>query len=128
MEIKHFMFWLPMIVLAFANATLRELVFIKHYSELRAHQLSTLTLIVFCSLYVWFVFPLLSIHHAKQALLVGFVWVLLTVAFEFGLGRSTKRSWEYLLRDYNMLEGHIWILFLVSLFLLPFACFVIRNR
>src|SRR2546423_14489654 len=98
MGIKHFLLWLPMIVIAFANATLRELIFIRHYSECRAHQLSTITLIILCSVYVWFVFPLLNIQNFKQSLLIGFVWVLLTVAFEFSLGRLTNKSWEYLFR------------------------------
>jgi len=128
MSIKHFLFWLPMIVLAFANATLRELVLIKHFSEFRAHQLSTITLIILCSVYVWFVFPLLNIQNSKQAFIIGFVWMLLTVAFEFSLGRLTNKSWAYLLRDYNLFAGRIWLLFLVCLFILPYLFYILRNK
>lgn len=128
MTVKYFLFWLPMIVIAFANATLRELVFIKHYSEYRAHQLSTITLIVFCSVYVWFVFPLLNIQNSKQAFLIGLVWVVLTIAFEFSLGRLTNKSWEYLFRDYNLFAGRIWLLFLFCLFMLPYLFYVLRNK
>jgi hypothetical protein len=128
MSIKHFLLWLPMIAIAFVNATFRELVFLKYYSEFRAHQLSTITLIILCSLYVWFVFPLLSIQNAKQALLVGFVWVLLTVAFEFSLGRLTNKSWEYLSRDYHLFAGRMWLLFLVCLLLLPFVFYTLRQN
>jgi hypothetical protein len=85
MNVKYLLLWLPMIVLAFANASLRELVFVKHFSELKAHQFSTITLIVLCSIYVSFIFPLLNVQHSKQAFLIGFVWVLLTVAFDFHL-------------------------------------------
>jgi hypothetical protein len=115
-------------VLAFANATLRELVFIKHLSEFRAHQLSTITLITLCVVYVRFVFPLLNIQSSTQAFLIGFAWVLLTVAFEFTLGRLTNKSWEYLFHDYNILAGRIWLLFLISLFILPYLFYVIRNK
>jgi len=128
MSVNHFLFWLPMIVIAFVNATLRELVFIKHCSEFRAHQLSTITLIILCSIYVWFVFPMLSIKNSKQALLIGFVWVLLTVVFEFSLGRLTNKSWEYLFRDYNFFAGRIWLLFLFCLFILPYLFYIIRNK
>jgi len=128
MGIKHLLLWLPMIAIAFANATLRELVFIKHYSELRAHQLSTLTLIILCAVYVWFVFPLLHVQNPKRALLIGFIWVLLTVAFEFSLGRLTNKSWEYLFRDYNLFAGHIWLIFLFFLFILPYLFFLIKNN
>jgi hypothetical protein len=128
MTIKPFLLWLPMILIAFANATLRELVFIKHYSEFRAHQLSTITLISLCSIYVWFVFPMLDIKNSKQAFLIGFVWVLLTVAFEFSVVSVTNQSWEYLFRDCNLFAGRIWLLFLFSLFLLPCLVHVIRNK
>jgi len=128
MGIKQFLLWLPMIVIAFANATLRELLFIKFYSEYRAHQLSTITLIFLCSLYVWFVFPLLQIKDSKQAFLIGFVWVLLTVCFEFSLERLTNKSWEYLLRDYNLLAGRIWLLFIFCLFILPYLCYLLKNK
>src|SRR5437763_6076714 len=127
MTVKHFLLWLPMIVIAFANATLRQLFFIKHFNELRAHQLSTITLIILCTIYVGFVFPFLTIQNSKQAFLIGFTWVVLTMLFEFSLGRLTKKSWAYLLQDYNILAGHIWLLFLFSLFLLPYLFYVLKK-
>ncbi|HQW11121.1 MAG TPA: hypothetical protein PK076_05890 [Saprospiraceae bacterium] len=58
---KYFLFWIPMIVLAFANAALRELVLIKYLTELKANQLSTLTLMLLCCIYIVFVYPYLTI-------------------------------------------------------------------
>lgn len=127
MEIKHFLLWLPMIVIAFANAALRELIFVKYFSNLHAHQLSTVTLIILCSVYIWFVFPFLNILSSKQALLIGIMWVVLTVLFEFSLGRLTGRSWESLLQDYNIIMGRIWLLFLISLFLLPYIIYILKK-
>jgi hypothetical protein len=86
MNIKPFLLWLPMIVLAFANAMLRELVIKKHYREFRAHQLSTLSLSILCCVYVWIVYPMLYIHNPRQTLLIGLVWIGLTMMFEFTLG------------------------------------------
>lgn len=128
LEVKHLLLWLPMILIAFANATLRELIFIKHYSELRAHQLSTITLILFCAIYSWFIFPALNIQHVKQSLLIGLVWVLLTVSFELLLGRMTNKSRTYLFQDYDIFTGHIWLVFIVCLFLLPYVVYVIRCK
>lgn len=126
MGIKHFLLWLPMIVIAFGNATLRELVLIKHFNEFRAHQLSTITLMILCTIYVWFVFPYLNIQNPKQSLQIGFVWVILTMVFEFVLGRLTNKSWEYLFRDYNLFAGRLWLVFLVCLLLLPFLFYALR--
>ena len=128
MTLKQILLWLPMIAIAFANATLRELVLIKQFSEFRAHQLSTISLIILCSIYIWFVFPLLNIQNSKQAFLIGFVWMLLTIAFEFSLGRLTNKSWEYLFQDYNLFAGRIWLLFLFSLFVLPYLIYMVKNK
>jgi hypothetical protein len=120
--------WLPMIVIAFANALLREKVFIHHFNEARAQQLSTITLVILCAIYTWIVFPLLHIQSSKHAFIIGIVWVVLTVAFEFTLGRLTNKSWEYLFRDYNILAGRIWLIFLIVLFFLPFLVYSLKNR
>lgn len=124
---NYFLFWLPMIIIAFANATLRQLVLIKSMNELRAHQLSTLTLIVLCSVYVAFIFPMLGVENSRQAFLTGGIWVVLTVLFEFSLGRMTKKSWAFLLQDYNLIAGRTWIVFLFCLFLLPYVWYVILK-
>lgn len=128
MDIKPFLFWLPMILIAFANATIREVLLIKHLSEIRAHQLSTITLILFCSVYTWYILPYLDIQNSKKALLIGLIWVVLTVAFEFTLGRLTNKSWEHLFQDYNLFAGRTWLLFIICLFLLPYLFFVIRYK
>jgi hypothetical protein len=124
---KYFFLWLPMIVIAFANAVLRQLLFIKYFNELRAHQFSTITLIILCSIYAGFVFPFLNVQSSKQALLIGFIWVVLTVMFEFSLGRLTKKTWTYLLQDYNIMAGHIWLVFLFCLFVLPYVFYILKK-
>lgn len=127
MAIIHFVMWLPMIVIAFANATIRELIFITHFSTLRAHQLSTITLIILCSVYIYFVFPFLKITSGRHALIIGLIWVILTILFEFGLGRLTKKQWSELLHQYDMTSGQIWPLFLLALLILPFLCWLITQ-
>ena len=41
----------------------------------------------------------------RTLLIIGSAWVVLTAAFEIGLGRMMGYSWERLGSDYNMLEG-----------------------
>ena len=128
MELKHFLFWLPMIVLAFANAAFREMFLLKHYSELKAHQFSTITLMLLCTIYVWLVFSKLQVQTSGQALLIGLLWVVLTVAFEFSLRRLTNKSWSYLFKDYHLSAGRIWSLFLLYLFLLPYLFYLAKEH
>ena len=125
---RYFILWIPMIVIAFTNATFRQLVFIRYTSELRAHQLSTFTLIVLCSMYVWLIFPHLHISNIQQAFVAGGLWVSLTVLFEFTLGFLTGKSMSFLLRDYHLMAGRIWLFFLLWLFLLPYINFMVRIK
>lgn len=118
---------MPMIGIAFMNAMLRQLVFTRYMNELRAHQLSTITLIIFCSVYVRLIFPYLHIQNLKQVFSAGLLWVVLTVLFEFSFGRLNRRSWPDLLQDYNIIAGRIWPVFLLSLFLLPWLIFISRK-
>ena len=128
MDINNFLLWLPMIVIAFANAALRERVIIKQYPDIRAQQLSTLMLIILISVYVWFIFPLLKIESGREAFLTGFVWAILTILFEFILGRILNRSWTSLFEQYNILSGRIWPLFLLWLCWLPYWIYLLRGN
>ena len=127
MIVRYFLLWLPMIALAFANAALRELVLARRFSDLRAHQLSTITLMIFCMIYITLIFPVLRLENKTQALLAGVMWMVLTVLFEFSLGRLLMRSWTELLQQYNLTSGHIWPVFLLCLLLLPFLLYSIRQ-
>ena len=125
---KYLMYWLPMILLAVANGTLRQFILLDRFGELKAHQLSTLLLIVLCSIYVWAIFSQLSIQSTRQAFIVGIVWVALTIIFEFGMGTLANRPMENLLRDYQILSGRVWLVFLAWLLFLPAICFLAKNN
>jgi hypothetical protein len=43
----------------------------KCLGEFPAHRISTVSLIIFCLIYVWFVYPLMNIHNSKQAFTIG---------------------------------------------------------
>lgn len=125
---SYFFLWLPMIAVAFVNATIRELIFTKHFSKFRSQQISTLTLIIFCTIYVWFVYPYLHFQNKHQPFITGGIWVVLTVLFEFALGKITKHSWNEMLQQYNIGKGNIWPLFLLWLFLLPYMVYLLSSK
>lgn len=127
MNLKQFLFWFPMIVIAIANAGIRELVLDKYLNELNAHQISTITLIAFCAVYIGLISPSLGLKSHKEALILGFIWVLLTVGFEFIFGRFMGTAWQVLFNDYNLLTGRLWSVFLLGLFILPYIFHAFRK-
>lgn len=57
----------------------------------------------------------------SRALFMGTIWLGLTIAFEFVAGHYVfGNPWEKLLVDYNLLEGRIWSLVLLTIFLMPY--------
>ena len=126
--LKYSLAWIPMVFIAILNGTLRELVLAKTLSELRAHQLSCLTGVLLFWGYTWLISFKWPLQSGKQAMSVGLVWLILTVAFEFIFGHFVMHhSWERLLQDYNILAGRLWVFVLLAVALLPFIVFKTRS-
>lgn len=126
--ITYILLWLPMIPIAIVNAVLREAVYGPYMSELRAHQVSTLTALLLFGVYVLLVSARWPFRSTRQSLLIGLIWLVLTVAFEFLFGHYVMGNpWERLLADYNLAAGRLWILVLVWIFFLPYFAYRIRG-
>jgi hypothetical protein len=117
-----------MLLIAIANGALRQLTFAKAMPELRAHQLSTAIGSVLIGIFIWAVLRAWPPASARHALSIGLVWLALTVAFEFVLGRFVMhRPWSQLFHDYNVSEGRVWAVFLIWLTLAPYVFFRLRR-
>ena len=126
--IRYVLAWVPMVVIAVANGALRQTTFGKVMPELRAHQLSTLIGAVLIGLFIWFVIRTWPPSSSRHALQIGFVWLLLTVAFESFMGLVLAgRSLSEVLREYNLVAGRVWLLFLVWLTLAPWVFYRFRG-
>jgi len=117
-----------MVFIAIMNATIRQLGYSRFMSELRAHQVSTVTGIAFFGLYTWLLGLKWKIQSERQALAIGFIWLVLTITFEFIFGHYVMGNpWSRLLHDYNLLEGRVWSLVLISIVILPYMIYKIRS-
>jgi hypothetical protein len=126
--IRYVLAWFPMLLIAIANGALRQTTFAKVMPELRAHQLSTLIGSVLIGLFIWFVIRRWPPSSGRQALRIGLVWLLLTVAFEFVMGLVlTHKPLAQVLNDYNLFAGRVWSLFLIWLALAPWVFFRLRG-
>lgn len=125
--LKYFLLWIPMIFIAVINGIARDLWYKRHIGDLTAHQVSTLLLMVFLGIYIFFVtkkYPPLS---TKQALWIGLLWFVLTLGFEFGFGRFRGISWTNLLESYNIFNGQLWLLVPIWILISPYLFFKITK-
>ncbi|MFC2133116.1 hypothetical protein ACFLTH_00745 [Bacteroidota bacterium] len=120
MILKYFFAWFPMVIIAILNGSLRQLVINNYVSELAAHQISCITLIIFFGLYIYFVSLKWKIESCRQSWLIGIMWLCMTVIFEFGFFHyAAGHPWDVLLADYNIFEGRLWILVLTWVLIAP---------
>jgi len=117
-----------MLIIAIANGTLRQLTFGKVMPELRAHQFSTLIGSVVMGVFIWFVIDAWPPSSSRRAIVIGVVWLCLTVAFEFFLGLVImRRPLVQVIGDYNLLAGRVWLLFLIWITIAPWLFHFLKR-
>ncbi|MCF8369545.1 MAG: hypothetical protein K9G76_10920 [Bacteroidales bacterium] len=113
--------WFGLMAIAILNGMFRVMTYGRFMPEIRGHQLSTLTGIALTGFFVWkfnLYYPITSI---RESWLIGLIWLVMTILFEFGFGHYVMhRSWEFLLRDYRLDKGRIWSIFLIWILLAPY--------
>ncbi len=103
--------WVGLAAVGTVNGTVRTLGYEERMGELRAHQLSTALLVTVIGAYAWLLHRRCPLPTTRSALGMGAGWALLTLAFEFGLGRGVlHRPWPALLADYDLASGRVWVL------------------
>lgn len=120
MMTRYILFWFILMIIGILNGILREMTYGPFLSDLTAHQLSTVTGILFTGLCTWFLWKRRPLESTRQAWIVGTLWFLLTIGFEFGFGHFVMgHPWERLFADYNILNGRVWSIFLVWIWIMP---------
>jgi hypothetical protein len=128
MILTYTLAWFPLVIIAILNGILREKGYKRFMSELRAHQLSTLIGIVLVGVYVWIVELIWPIENSRQAILIGGIWLVLTILFEFGFGYFIMGNpWKKLFHDYNLFAGRVWLLFVIWTAVSPFMIYILMT-
>lgn len=121
--------WLGLALLASLNGAFRESVLVPRMSETAARAISTLMLSVVILIAALAAIGWISPAPHRDAWRIGVLWVVLTLAFEFLAGHYLFRiPWRELTRDYNILQGRIWVLVLIVTAVAPAVAAAFRER
>ncbi|MFP4189279.1 MAG: hypothetical protein ACLFR5_07750 [Halobacteriales archaeon] len=112
--------WLVLAVVAVLNGVFRELFVVPRIGEYPGHVVSTALLataiLVVSSVY----FTNTSVEYRwNELLLVGVVWTVLTVGFEFLIGYLEGTPTEVTIGQYDVFAGQVWLLVPLTLFFAP---------
>lgn len=117
---RYVLAWFGLLVIAVANGALREAAFAESMSELAAHQLSTLIGSTALGAAIWFIVRTWPPASSAEALRIGLVWLVLTVAFEFFIGLVLAgRPLSEVLAAYDVQAGRVWVFLLIWIALAP---------
>lgn len=128
MIFRYTLAWAPMILLAIGNGALREYTYGKRLSELQAHQLSTLIGLLLFAGYIFGLSEVWPLQSSSQAMVIGAVWLALTLEFEFFFGHYVLgRPWVVLLHDYNIFAGRLWLFLLIWIAVAPWVFYLLQT-
>ena len=121
--------WIGMVAIAILNGAIREKAYGPFMGELPAHQVSTFIIILLFGAYIWVLTGTYPIESPTQALIIGVMWLVMTVIFEFVFGHFVMgHPWSGLLQDYNLFKGRVWSLVLIWASVAPYLFYRIRSR
>jgi len=106
--------WFIILILAVINGIFRDY---WHNSA----QLSSiiLSIVIFIVTYLFLKLGRYG-EDSKIYLLLGLMWVVLTIAFEFLFFHYvTGHSWDELLANYDIINGNLWLLVVISTGIAP---------
>ncbi|MFT4018349.1 MAG: hypothetical protein QM668_15395 [Agriterribacter sp.] len=125
---RYFLCWFPMLILAIINGSARDLWYKKYVGEIRAHQISTFSLVLLFGIYIWIVMKKIPVESEMNAILLGLFWLILTLVFEFGFGLMRGSTMSQLLGEYNIMKGRVWVLIPIWVSFAPYLFFKIQSR
>lgn len=117
-----------MVILAILNGVVREKIYGPFMRELSAHQLSTFIGLILFGLYIWTLTGIYRIESSSQAFVIGGMWLIMTIVFEFIFGHFLMgHPWSKLFHDYNIVKGRVWLLVLVWTAVAPYVFYRVRS-
>ena len=122
--------WLGMTVFAIANGYIGETYVTPTLGNYGNHLYKTLSFIPVIFLFSWF-YALQTKGETwlTSALLVSCFWIGLTILFEFVFGHYVLgNSWEVLIADYQIWQGRLWLLILISEGIAPLSMAWLINH
>ena len=127
--VKACALWFAIAVLAVCNGILRETVITPLLGAQMALPLSGLILMLAIFLVSYFAVGLLGATNRKQGVFIGLQWLLMTLAFEFIFGHLVAgKSWDELLVVFDIRQGDLFSLVLLSTLLSPCIAISMQKR
>jgi hypothetical protein len=121
--------WLLIMGMETIQGILRTILLAPLVGDFQARQIAVLTGSGIIFLVTWLTIRWIGVSKSWQLLVVGLVWVVLTILFEVVLGRwILSLPWERIFEDYDVSNGGFLGLGLLFMLLSPMLASRLRKR
>jgi hypothetical protein len=121
--------WLLIIIAEMVHGILRAIFLVPIIGEFRSNQIGVFTGSAIILVIAYVTHRFIEARRTPEFLMVGIIWLVLTVAFEILFGRFVMGlSWERILADYNIAKGGLMPLGLVVMLLSPMIAARLHGR
>lgn len=120
--------WCVIILTEIIHGILRSLFLVPYTGDFKARQLGVLIGSFLIMLITFLFIKWMKVLTNFQLILIGFFWAILTLLFEFTLGRLLGYSWNRILEDYNLSKGGLMLFGILTLIIAPLLCSKLRNK
>jgi hypothetical protein len=126
--IRSVVVWIVLIAAEILHGIARGIFLVPHVGEFRSNQIGVFTGCVIILVIALVFVRWINATRLSQRLIVGLLWLALTLVFETLFGRFVMGlSWERLASDYNVLEGGLLPFGLLVLLLSPLIASKLRR-
>lgn len=121
--------WLLIICAEIIHGILRAILLVPMVGEFRSNQIGIFTGSAIILAIAYFTIRWIGAQRPKETLVVGMIWLVLTVAFEVLFGRFVVGlSWDELLAGHNIAKGGLMPLGLLILLFSAVIASKLRER
>ena len=121
--------WIVLILAEIVHGILRAVALVPFVGEFRSNQIGVFTGSAIILVIAYLTIRWIGAKRTNELLVVGIIWLTLTVAFEFSFGRFVMGlDWEEILAGYNLAAGGLMPLGLLVLLFSPIIAWKLRTR
>ena len=126
--LRGFLIWLVIVFAESVHGTLRQLFLAPVVGDFPARRISFFTGMALIFLITYVFIGWIRAENAKQLFVVGLIWAILTLLFEFGLGLFVLGySYERMFEDYDVPRGGLMGFGLLFMVFAPFLAAKLRG-
>ncbi|MCL2565320.1 MAG: hypothetical protein FWE24_05850 [Defluviitaleaceae bacterium] len=123
---KSLLVWLLILPFAILNGGLRNEVIEPMFGWV-AEPISGIILCTFIFLLCLFLIPRLGNGNKKTYIVMGCIWIMLTIVIEFIIGFIEGNTFNELLAAYDITTGNLWVLVLIITAVSPYLSAKIKR-